>query len=56
MLGYKYEEIEPVVLLLNDILHKKPKEQLSTVRKKYMHKVFYEVAKTPLIKNESLQP
>lgn len=42
------------VYLLNNGLHTKPNEQLMTVRNKYSHKVFFEVAKTPLLKNEDL--
>ncbi|KAK9736257.1 Cyclin, N-terminal domain [Popillia japonica] len=54
--GYTYEEILPTVHLLNSSLHKKPKEQTMTVHNKYSHKVFFEVAKTPLISNEDLKP
>lgn len=54
--GYKLEEILPTVHLLNNNMHKKPKEQTMTVHNKYSHKVFFEVAKTPLISNEDLQP
>lgn len=52
--GYKLEQIISVVHLMNNGLHVKPKEQLMTVRNKYSHKVFFEVAKTPLVKNEDL--
>lgn len=44
-----------IVHLLNAGLHRKPRDQLMTVRNKYSHKIFFEVAKTPLIKNEDLQ-
>lgn len=53
--GYKLQHIISVVYQLNDGLHAKPKEQLMTVRNKYSHKIFFEVAKTPLIKNEDLE-
>lgn len=43
------------VYLLNNELLKKPKKQLMTVRNKYSHKIFFEVAKIPTIKNEDLQ-
>lgn len=46
----------PVVHLLNEGLQKKPKEQTMTVRNKYSHKVFYEVANTPLLANADLKP
>lgn len=52
--GYKLEDISSVVVLLNDGLHRKPKSPLMTVRNKYSHKIFFEVAKTPLIRNEEL--
>lgn len=54
--GYKYQEIEQEVHILNEIVHKKPKEQLMTVRNKYSHKIFFEVAKTPLIDTSKLKP
>lgn len=53
--GYKLEQIIGVAHLLNSGLHAKPKEQLMTVRNKYSHKIFFEVAKTPLLKNEELE-
>lgn len=52
--GYKLEQIMTIVHLLNNGLHAKPKEQLMTVRNKYSHKIFFEVAKTPLLRNEEL--
>lgn len=53
-LGYKKEEITSTAVMLNTILSKKPKTALMTVRNKYSHKIFYEVAQTPLIENEEL--
>ncbi|KAK4879064.1 hypothetical protein RN001_007210 [Aquatica leii] len=53
--GYKLNEIISIVHLLNTGLHRKPKEQLMTVRNKYSHKIFFEVAKTPLVKPEDLR-
>uniref|UniRef100_A0A1B6DIX4 Uncharacterized protein n=1 Tax=Clastoptera arizonana TaxID=38151 RepID=A0A1B6DIX4_9HEMI len=47
--GYKVEDFKEVAILLNSILHKPPKDLLSTVRSKYSHKIFFEVAKTPLV-------
>lgn len=52
--GYKLPEIMDAVFLLNDGLHKKPKTPLMTVRNKYSHKIFFEVAKTPLMSNKEL--
>jgi len=52
--GYKLAEIKDTVLLLNREIHKPPKSQIMTVRNKYSHKIFFEVAKTPLISNNEL--
>lgn len=52
--GYILDEIKETVYLLNDGLHKPVKSQLMTVRNKYSHKIFFEVAKTPLIENDEL--
>jgi len=35
--GYKLQDFKAVSLLLNAMLHRKPKEQLRTVRTKYSH-------------------
>ncbi|KAK3922442.1 G2/mitotic-specific cyclin-B3 [Frankliniella fusca] len=47
--GYKLEDIHDLCHQLNDMLHKKPKTALQTVRNKYSHKVFFEVANIPLV-------
>ncbi|KAL7047785.1 hypothetical protein ACKWTF_003100 [Chironomus riparius] len=47
--GYRLMDFAPIVVLLNTILHKKPKETLSTVRNKYSHKIFHQVTKIPLL-------
>lgn len=47
--GYKLEEIHDICHQLNDMLHKKPKTAVQTVRNKYSHKVFFEVATIPLV-------
>uniref|UniRef100_A0A336MP55 CSON003545 protein n=1 Tax=Culicoides sonorensis TaxID=179676 RepID=A0A336MP55_CULSO len=52
--GYKFDEFDEIVLLLNNGLHKKPKESLNTIRNKYSHKIFHEVAKIPLMTNATL--
>ncbi|XP_020300232.1 G2/mitotic-specific cyclin-B3 [Pseudomyrmex gracilis] len=46
--GYKLEDIRDICHLLNHSLHKKQKDSLMTVRNKYSHPVFHEVAKLPL--------
>ncbi|CAH1102807.1 unnamed protein product [Psylliodes chrysocephalus] len=52
--GYKLDEFKDVVLLLNSYLRQPPKSQLMTVRNKYSHKIFFEVAKTPFLENYAL--
>lgn len=44
--GYQAEELMPIVIELNNMLSNFNKN-LMTVRSKYSHKIFYEVAKTP---------
>lgn len=46
--GYKLDDIRDICNLLNQCLHKKHKDTLMTVRNKYSHKIFFEVAKLPL--------
>ncbi|XP_076762999.1 cyclin B3 [Xylocopa sonorina] len=46
--GYKVDDIRDIVNILNQGLHRKHKEVLTTVRNKYSHKIFFEVAKLPL--------
>ncbi|CAH0557665.1 unnamed protein product [Brassicogethes aeneus] len=52
--GYKYEDIRSTVQLLNSGLNKPISKKTMTVRNKYSHKIFFEVAKTPAIKTENL--
>lgn len=47
--GYKLIDFAPIVVLLNSLLHRKPKETLSTVRNKYSHKIFHQVTSIPLL-------
>lgn len=49
LLGYKLLDFAPIVVLLNTLLHRKPKETLSTVRNKYSHKIFHQVTNIPLL-------
>ncbi|XP_043284432.1 G2/mitotic-specific cyclin-B3 [Venturia canescens] len=46
--GYKLEDIKDIAIVLNQGLHRKHKDALATVRNKYSHKIFFEVAKVPL--------
>ncbi|XP_055586865.1 G2/mitotic-specific cyclin-B3 [Uranotaenia lowii] len=47
--GYKIEEFADIAILLNNIMTRKPKESLNTVRHKYSHELFFESAKKPFI-------
>lgn len=47
--GYKLIDFAPIIVLLNSLLHRKPKETLSTVRNKYSHKIFHQVTTIPLL-------
>uniref|UniRef100_A0A0P4WGL0 Uncharacterized protein n=1 Tax=Scylla olivacea TaxID=85551 RepID=A0A0P4WGL0_SCYOL len=46
--GYKMEDIYHLTQTLHSMISQPPKEHLSTIRNKYSHKVFYEVAKIPI--------
>nr|ATL75339.1 cyclin B3-like protein [Diachasma muliebre] len=46
--GYQVNDLREIVKVLNEGLHKKQKDALATVRNKYSHKIFFEVAKVPL--------
>ncbi|XP_075992768.1 cyclin B3 isoform X2 [Anticarsia gemmatalis] len=52
--GYTLKDILPIALAQNATLHKKPKSAISTVRNKYSHTIFFEVAKVPLIEDSVL--
>lgn len=52
---YELEDFWTEVVVLNDNLNRKMKEKtLNTIRKKYSHKIFYEVALKPHLSNELL--
>lgn len=52
---YELEEFQEEVIVLNDNLNRKTKEKtLNTIRKKYAHKIFYEVAQKPHLSNDLL--
>lgn len=52
--GYTLKEILPIAIAQNATLHKKPKSAISTVRNKYSHTIFFEVAKVPLVPEAEL--
>ncbi|XP_022820837.1 G2/mitotic-specific cyclin-B3 isoform X1 [Spodoptera litura] len=52
--GYTVKDILPIAIAQNATLHKKPKSAISTVRNKYSHTIFFEVAKVPLIEDSVL--
>jgi len=43
--GYSLDDIEEMIKALNKMLHARPIPQLSTIRSKYSHVIFHEVAK-----------
>lgn len=52
--GYQLNEIASVIALMNNNLHQKPREAIKTIRNKYSHKIFFEVAKIPLVSADQL--
>lgn len=52
--GYTLKDILPIALAQNATLHKKPKSAISTVRNKYSHTIFFEVAKVALVEDSTL--
>lgn len=52
--GYKLNDFESIIPLLNAPLHQKQRDANKTIRNKYTHKVFFEVSKVPLMTNEQL--
>lgn len=52
--GYKLDDIKDIVHHLNGVLHKKQKDNIKTIRTKYSHKIFFEVAKIPLMEKLDL--
>ncbi|KAL5278155.1 CycB3 family protein [Megaselia abdita] len=52
--GYNIEDFKDIVPILNAGLHKTPRDTIKTIRIKYSHKVFHEVAKIPLLTNEQI--
>ncbi|XP_075162916.1 cyclin B3 [Haematobia irritans] len=52
--GYKLADFADIVPILNAGLHRKPKGTIKTIRSKYSHKIFHEVAKVALMTTEKL--
>lgn len=52
--GYRLEDFAFMITILNAGLHRKPKESTKTIRNKYSHKIFYEVAKIPVLSVDKL--
>ncbi|ALC47829.1 CycB3 [Drosophila busckii] len=52
--GYELTDFADKILLLNAGLHRKPRSTIKTIRNKYTHKIFHEVATVPLLSNEQL--
>ncbi|CAL9694131.1 unnamed protein product [Knipowitschia caucasica] len=53
--GYSPSDLRPVVQKLHRALSAEPDDKLKAIRNKYSHKVFFEVAKTPVIDAETLE-
>ncbi|KAH9514220.1 G2/mitotic-specific cyclin-B3 [Bulinus truncatus] len=52
--SYKLEDFKHIVIALNKMLHSPHIPQLNTIRSKYSHTVFHEVAKIPLLPTDKL--
>lgn len=52
--GYNVDDFKSIIPLLNGPLHSKQRDANKTIRNKYMHKVFFEVSKIPLMTEEKL--
>ncbi|XP_016939838.3 G2/mitotic-specific cyclin-B3 [Drosophila suzukii] len=52
--GYQLADFAEIVPVLNAGLHRKPRATIKTIRNKYSHKIFHEVAKVPLLTNQEL--
>ncbi|XP_021341041.1 G2/mitotic-specific cyclin-B3-like [Mizuhopecten yessoensis] len=51
--GYQAEQLLPLMQELNTMVDS-PSRQLTTIKSKYSHRVFYEVAKLPALKSDEL--
>uniref|UniRef100_A0A0B6YTC7 Uncharacterized protein n=1 Tax=Arion vulgaris TaxID=1028688 RepID=A0A0B6YTC7_9EUPU len=54
--GYTVQDMKYHIVALNKMLHIHPIPQLSTIRSKYNHQIFHEVAKIALLPTEVLMP
>ncbi|XP_060064040.1 G2/mitotic-specific cyclin-B3-like [Ylistrum balloti] len=52
--GYQDDQLLPLMQQLNTMLES-PSRQLTTIKSKYSHRVFYEVAKLPSLKSDELK-
>lgn len=52
--GYQLSEFADIVPILNAGMSRKPKGTIKTIRSKYSHKIFHEVAKVALMTTEEL--
>ncbi|KAH8406648.1 hypothetical protein KR222_001553 [Zaprionus bogoriensis] len=52
--GYQLADFAELVPVLNAGLHRKPRTTIKTIRNKYSHKIFHEVAKVPLLTNAEM--
>ncbi|CAG5125667.1 unnamed protein product [Candidula unifasciata] len=52
--GYMLDDFKDLVVALNKMLHARPIPQLSTIRSKYAHLIFHEVAKIAPLPTEEL--
>ncbi|XP_030369695.1 G2/mitotic-specific cyclin-B3 [Scaptodrosophila lebanonensis] len=52
--GYELADFAELVPVLNAGLHRKSRTTIKTIRNKYSHKIFHEVAKVPLLSNKEL--
>ncbi|XP_042184033.1 G2/mitotic-specific cyclin-B3 isoform X1 [Oncorhynchus tshawytscha] len=53
--GYGVSELVPVVRRLHSMLTSPPDDKLLAIRSKYSHKVFFEVATTPMVDLDTLE-
>ncbi|KAH8392914.1 hypothetical protein KR215_009528 [Drosophila sulfurigaster] len=52
--GYELAQFAELVPVLNAGLHRKPRTTIKTIRNKYSHKIFHEVARVPLLSNAQM--
>ena len=53
--GYDERQLSSLLVPLNNMLRDASKSKLQTIRTKYSHTIFYEVAKTPNLQPEDFQ-